>query len=105
MLHNTESVYYDRVVHGFVKPNYSLILGNIKVGDRVRLIKLSTDAVAGFPAEGIVIDINLHGMEQRIEYNTFTNVNFDVSADSSTEQGVYKVRDAWLMKLSACHPR
>ena len=34
-----------------------LILGNIKVGDRVRLISFSPKTAAGFPAEGKVTKI------------------------------------------------
>ena len=105
MLHNTSSVYYDRLVYGSLnpEPNYSAILGNIKVGDRVRLIKLSTGAVAEFAAEGTVTEVNLAGVEQKVAYKTFTTVDFDVlsaASTSSAEQGLYKVRDAWLMKLS-----
>jgi len=105
MLHNTSSVYYDRRVYGSLnpEPNYSAILGNIKVGDRVRLIKLSTGAVAEFAAEGTVTEVNLAGVEQKVAYKTFTTVDFDVlsaTSTSSAEQGLYKVRDAWLMKLS-----
>ena len=105
MLHNTSSVYYDRRVYGSLnpEPNYSAILGYIKVGDRVRLIKLSTGAVAEFAAEGTVTEVNLAGVEQKVAYKTFTTVDFDVlsaTSTSSAEQGLYKVRDAWLMKLS-----
>ena len=42
-------MYYDRVGNG-TEPNYSLIRGNIKVGDRVRLISLSPKTAGGFPA-------------------------------------------------------
>lgn len=47
--------------------------------------------------------VNLEGVEQKVAYKTFTLVDFDVlsaTSTSSAEQGLYKVRDAWLMKLS-----
>ena len=43
----------------------------------------------------------MQGVEKKIAYKTFTEVDFDVSCNPSAEQGVYKVRDAWLKKLSA----
>ena len=92
-------MYYDRVGNG-TEPNYSLIRGNIKVGDRVRLISLSPKTAGGFPAQGTVIRVTLQGIEKKIAYKTFTEVDFDVSScNPSAEQGVYKVRDAWLKLL------
>ena len=76
--------YYDRVGNGYTEPNYSLIRGDIKVGDRVRLISLSPKIAGGFPAEGTVIKVNLQGIEKKIAYKTFTEVDFDVSCNPSS---------------------
>lgn len=84
MLHSTTSMYYDRVGNGYTEPNYSLIRGDIKVGDRVRLISLSPKIAGGFPAEGTVIKVNLQGIEKKIAYKTFIEVDFDVSCNPSS---------------------
>ena len=80
--------------------NYSMILGDIKVGDRVRLISISPKTAAGFPAEGKVMKVDLQGAEEKkLHTSTFTEVEFGKSCNPSAEQGVYKVRDAWLQLL------
>jgi len=40
-----------------------MILGDIKVGDRVRLISISPKTAAGFPAEGKVMKVDLQGAD------------------------------------------
>ena len=44
--------------------------------------------------------VSLPGVEKKIAYKTFTEVNFEGGLNPSAEQGIFKVRDAWLTLLN-----
>ena len=97
MMHETESTYYERIGLHFVRPDHSKRIDKIQVGDKVRLI---SDQHNGFAAVGKVLKINLTGVEKSVTYKTFTEVDFERRHNSSVEQGIFKVRDAWLCLLN-----